>query len=628
MQHDMSWSSDKSKALYHIAAWSGDYVDINSDGHLCVQPIKDNHDVRIDLPDLVAQLQQEGLSLPILVRFSDILKDRVRGLVDAFATAIRSHNYTSGYTAVYPIKVNQQRRVIEDIIDAGNDNVGLESGSKPELLINIALGRPGSKLICNGYKDREYIRLALISLRLGFDTYIVIEKLSELPLIVECAEQMQITPRLGIRVRLSSIASGKWQNTGGEKSKFGLHANQVLTAIDMLQQHNMLASLRLLHFHIGSQVANLNDLKRGLIEGTRFYVQLRKMSIPIECMDIGGGLGIDYEGTQSDRVNSINYSVADYANQVIVNINSICQEENVDVPHVITESGRAMTAHHAMLITNIIDVEEPIGLDTNSHADTGNNTITKDYRNLLDSCEGKPLDDSYRQCGELYNKARQDFATGQLDLKQWACIDELHFAVLQQLYRQANSDDELINELREKLSAKYFANFSLFQSMPDTWAIDQIFPIVPLQRLLEKPGRRCTLQDLTCDSDGRVDYYVDGEGIETSLPIHVLQADETYLVGIFLLGAYQEILGDIHNLFGDSASANVDIDAHGNVELSELDYGDKVMDLFQTIHINPDAFRERYQGLIIASELDNDQKTEFLEQLVHGLEGYTYLEEE
>ncbi len=615
-------------ALYHVSAWSNGYVDINEQGHLCIQQDVDKPHTRIDLIKLVQQLEQEGLSLPILIRFSDILKDRVRGLIDAFESAISAHHYHAGYTAVYPVKVNQQRRVIEDIISAGEENVGLESGSKPELLINIALARHRSKLICNGYKDREYIRLALISMQLGFDTYIVVEKLSELREILTCAKQMHVTPKLGIRVRLSSIANGNWQNTGGEKSKFGLHANQVLTAIELLKQHDKLETLQLLHFHIGSQVANLQDLQRGMVEGLRFYVQLKRQGVPIACLDIGGGLGIDYEGTKSNRLNSMNYSVAEYAQLVVSTANTICSEAAVEAPHIISESGRAMTAHHAMLVTNIIDVENPIGQNIDAGSLRGRHSLIDAYLELLTDCDASSIDESYRECVRLYQAARLEFGNGDIDLQQWADIDELYYALLKKLDTLNNDDDALSNELGEKLASKYFANFSLFQSMPDTWAIDQVFPIVPLQRLLEKPAHRCTLQDLTCDSDGRVDFYVDGEGIETSLPIHAINEDERYLVGIFLLGAYQEILGDIHNLFGDSASVNVSISEDGELALSELDFGDKVVDLFQTIHIDPDRLRQRYKHLINDTSISDEEKNRLLEQLLHGLDGYTYLEED
>ena len=623
----MSWSVEQSRALYHIAAWSEGYVDIDDKGQIHVIPDRAKPNAKVNLPELTQRLQDEGLTLPILVRFTDILKDRVTILINAFNTAMQAQNYTANYTAVYPIKVNQQRRVIEDIVAAGKGNVGLEAGSKPELLIDIAMAKQGSTIVCNGYKDREYIRLALIAKQIGFKVYIVIEKLSELPLIIECAQEMGIKPLLGLRVRLLSIANGNWQNTGGEKSKFGLHANQVIEAIEILKSNDLLDALELLHFHIGSQVAELEDFKKGLNEGARFYAQFKKMSIPINTIDIGGGLGVDYEGTKSTNYNSINYTIDSYARTVVTTIQSVCESENIDVPSIITESGRAMTAHHAMMITNIIDVEEPIGLQKNTIDEQHRNAIIDQFYSLLDRCKPNDVAEYFEKNKTLYEEARKQFARGELNLQQWAWVDELYFAVCQKLLKQVNPEDELLSELRDKLADKYFANFSVFQSMPDTWAIDQIFPIVPLQRLLEKPDRRCVLQDLTCDSDGRIDKYVDGEGIETSLPIHSLNEDETYLIGIFLLGAYQEILGDIHNLFGDSASVNVELTKGGSYQISELDYGDKVSDLFQWIHIDPDKFKQQYESLIEACAIDNVKKDTYLDQLIHGLDGYTYLED-
>ena len=373
---------------------------------------------------------------------------------------------------------------------------------------------------------------------------------------------------------------------------------------------------------------DLKDLQRGMVEGLRFYVQLKRQGVPIACLDIGGGLGIDYEGTKSNRLNSMNYSVAEYSQLVVSTANTICAEAAVEAPHIISESGRAMTAHHAMLVTNIIDVENPIGQNIDAGSLRGRHNLIDAYLELLTDCDASSIDESYRECVRLYQAARLEFGNGDIDLQQWADIDELYYALLKKLDTLNNDDDALSNELGEKLASKYFANFSLFQSMPDTWAIDQVFPIVPLQRLLEKPAHRCTLQDLTCDSDGRVDFYVDGEGIETSLPIHAINEDERYLVGIFLLGAYQEILGDIHNLFGDSASVNVSISEDGELALSELDFGDKVVDLFQTIHIDPDRLRQRYKHLINDTSISDEEKNRLLEQLLHGLDGYTYLEED
>ncbi len=618
------WDIKQSKNLYHISAWSKGYVDINEKGNVTIKPTRTDAD--IDLLRLAEQLQTEGLNLPILVRFTDILKDRVNLLVQAFRNAMQKHQYSANYTAVYPVKVNQQRRVIEDIVAAGNGNVGLEAGSKPELLIVIALAQRGSTIICNGYKDREYIRLALISKQLGFNSYIVIEKLSELKLVIECSNELRIKPQLGCRIRLSSIAKGNWQNTGGEKSKFGLHTNQIIDAIDILRQNNLLQSLNLLHFHIGSQVTELEDFKTGLNEGARYYAQLKKMSIPITTIDIGGGLAVDYEGTQSNRMYSMDYTINSYTETVINIFKTVCDNEDLDVPSIITESGRAMTAHHAMLITNIIDIEEPI----NSELKNKNNNRDKTIRQLCElyeSCNANEIEVQYRKNDDLYEQARQKFAAGQINLQQLADVEGFYYAICKRLLGLlSNNDHYLIEKLRDKLTDKYFCNFSLFQTMPDTWAIDQIFPILPLQRLNEKPDRRCTIQDLTCDSDGRIDNYVDGEGIQTSLPIHYIKDGDNYLIGIFLLGAYQEILGDIHNLFGDSASVNVELNRDNEIKLSEIDFGDKVSDLFQTIHIESEKLKQRYNDLIQQSECSEQNRIDYLNHLVDGLNGYTYLE--
>lgn len=621
------WSIEQSRELYHVTAWSDDYVDIDEQGQVIVKPTRSVSHTGVNLIELTQQLQQKGLALPVLVRFSDILKDRVTVLIDAFNTAMKMADYGANYIAVYPIKVNQQRRVIEDIVASGEGNVGLEAGSKPELLIDIAFAELGSTIICNGYKDREYIRLALIAKQLGFKAYLVIEKLSELELIVECAQELDITPLLGLRVRLSSIANSNWQNTGGEKSKFGLHANQVIEAVAKLKEKGLINSLELLHFHIGSQVTELDDLRTGLNEGARYYAQLKKMSVPINTVDIGGGLGVDYEGTQSTRSCSMDYTIKSYADTVINTIQAVCINEQISCPSIITESGRAMTAHHAMLITNIIDVEEPISYQPTQQKYTDVDVINKFYK-LLDDCEEKYVDHYSQRNKDLYATARICFANGELDIQQWALIEELYYAISKKCLELVDHDNhDLLNRLRDKLADKYFCNFSLFQSMPDSWAIDQIFPILPLQRLNEKPDRRCTIQDLTCDSDGRVDSYVDSEGIETSLPIHSLNNKEPYLVGIFLLGAYQEILGDIHNLFGDTASVNVELGSNGEVQLNEIDFGDKVSDLFQAIHIDTEKLQQRYDALIKQSNVDDNAKAEYLAHFVEGLDGYTYLED-
>src|SRR5690606_17438845 len=511
----------------------------------------------------------EGLSLPVLVRFSDILHDRVNRLCDAFNQAARQQDYQGRYTVVYPIKVNQQRRVVEEIIKASpameHGQVGLEAGSKPELMAVLALSeRPGSTIVCNGYKDREYIRLALIGQKLGHNVYIVIEKLTELNLILEEAQRLDVRPLVGVRARLASIGKGNWQNTGGEKSKFGLSSTQVLAVVQRLRDANALDCLRLLHFHLGSQIANIRDIQRGLGECARFYGQLRQLGAPVDVVDVGGGLGVDYEGTRSRSACSANYSLDEYAYHVVHAIKEECARNNLPHPALITESGRALTAHHAVLITDVIDVEQIEEQPLSAPSETAPSVIKNlwgDYQALLDSRNGRALLEIYHDAAYSLSEAQELFAHGVLNLEQRAQAEQLYQAVCLRIRAGLNPDNraqrEVIDELNEKLADKFFVNFSLFQSLPDIWGIDQIFPILPLENLDQPPTRRAVLQDITCDSDGRVDLYVDEQGVETTLPLPPYSADRPYLLCFFMTGAYQEILGDMHNLFGDTNSIDV-----------------------------------------------------------------------
>ena len=621
------WSIENSRELYRIDNWSDGYFTINEAGHLAAKPIHDeNH--TIDLHELANTLRKSGQVPPVLLRFSDILRNQVNHLCQSFAQAIEHNQYQSRYTAVYPIKVNQQRKVVEDITRHGSDRIGLEAGSKPELLTIIALSRIGNTVICNGYKDQEYIRIALIGQQLGLRVFIVVEKLSELAMIINIAKEMSITPRLGVRVRLASVAEGKWQNTGGEKSKFGLHSAQVMQAIEQLKDADMLASLQLLHFHIGSQVSNILHFQRALREGTRFYCHLRAMQAPISCVDVGGGLGIDYEGTQSRNYCSVNYTMQVYADTVVHAFADVCNQNNLPHPEIITESGRAMTAHHAMLITNVIGVEQVPGQDKPSAAKSSEPQIVRDMWKILQGLNRKRSLQSYHDAQYLFDEAKEMFVLGVLDLQHRARVEEIYFAICRKLVKLLKSDQqELIDTISEKLADKYFCNFSLFQSMPDSWAIDQIFPIIPLQRLNEQPEQRAIIEDLTCDSDGMVKQYVDNNGITTTLPLHALNNDEPYLIGIFLLGAYQEILGDMHNLFGDTSSVNVELLPDGSYQLTEAHQGDTVMDLLDYVHISGKTLEYCYKQKIDQAGLDKFLQTRYLNELSQGLTGYTYLED-
>ena len=624
------WSIERSRALYHIPAWTGGYFDIGDNGHLQVLPYG-KQGTAIDLYQLAGEITASGLPLPVLVRFPDILSHRIDTICGAFNEAIKQHDYPGGYTLVYPIKVNQQRRVVEQIIAHGRQRIGLEAGSKPELLCLLALAESGSTIICNGYKDREYIQLALIGQQMGLNVHIVIEKLSELELVVECSREMNIRPVLGMRLRLASVGTGKWQNSGGEKSKFGLAAGQVLHACQRLQQADMADCLQLLHFHIGSQVTDIQQIQRAIREGARYYAELREHGAPIATVDVGGGLGVDYEGTGSRNACSMNYTINAYADAVVRALAEIVNERDLPAPDIITESGRALTAHHALLITNVIDVDPAPGSSRPDIPSDDQPLVLHDLWRILSTLEERTVLLSYYAALNDLDRAREMFTYGVISLNDRAHAEAIFYAIARQTRQWLRYDDsaqrEVLDELNERLADKYFCNFSLFQSLPDSWAIEQIFPIVPLHRLQEWPSRRALIEDLTCDSDGRVDMYVDGEGIETSLPLHKPDPDEPYLLGVFLLGAYQEILGDIHNLFGDTGSINIELDTDNGYRLTGAHRGDTVTDLLRYVQMDIGNLQQTFTRRINDSGLDAARREQYLTYLMQGLDGYSYLEE-
>ncbi len=604
-----AWSIEQSTQTYAINNWGDGYFSINDQGHVCVKPSSDKA-LELDLFEIAQSLNDKNLSLPVLVRFTDILKDRVTRLSRAFEKACVSHQYQGQYTPVFPIKVNQQRQVVEGILSA--DNIGLEAGSKPELLAVMALSKQGV-IVCNGYKDRAYIRLALIGLKMGLNLYLVIEKPLELELIIEEAANLNIKPQLGVRVRLSSISAGKWQNSGGEKSKFGLHAHEVLQLLERLKEADLLDSLKLLHFHMGSQIANIHDIKVALKEAGQFYVELQRLGAKIKIIDAGGGLGVDYDGSGSRRESSINYSLDEYAQNIVRSFAELCAEKNLPQPDIITESGRALTAHHAVLITNVTDIESV-------------------YSNELELAElpiAHNLVEHFHDAQFALSEARARFTQDKLSITELAKAENKYSLVCQQIKSHLNpniqSEAIILDELNEKLADKVFCNFSLFQSMPDIWGIDQIFPIMPIHRLNEEPSRRAVIQDLTCDSDGRIDQYIDGQNLENTLPLHVIDSQKPYLIGFFMVGAYQEILGDMHNLFGDTHSINIKLDAEG-YHFYDFQEGEHVSDLLDYVHISSEELKTAYRRKLADSALSEAEQQAFEHELVAGLTSYTYLE--
>lgn len=602
------WTTEQSAQLYAINNWGDGYFSVNARGHVCVTPSADKR-IELDLVEIAQSLEDKQLSLPVLIRFTDILKDRVNRLNNAFQKACADNDYQGKYTPVYPIKVNQQRQVVEGILSA--DNIGLEAGSKPELLAIMALSK-GNVLVCNGYKDRAYIRQALIGLKMGLDLYLVIEKPLELEFIIEEAARLEVRPQLGVRVRLSSISAGKWQNSGGEKSKFGLHAHEALQLVERLKQVGLLDCLQLMHFHMGSQIANIHDIKIALKEAGQFYSELHRLGAPIKIVDAGGGLGVDYDGSRSRRESSINYSLDEYAQNIVRSFAEICATKQVAHPDIITESGRALTAHHAVLITNVTDIE----------------SVYSQHEQLQLLPKSTNLVECYHDASFAIAEARAQFTQDKLNIDELAKAENAYAISCQQIKNQLNpsnqSEAAIQKELSEKLADKIFCNFSLFQSLPDIWGIDQIFPIMPIHRLDEQPTRRAVIQDLTCDSDGRIDQYIDGQNIEKTLPIHIIDSKKPYLIGFFMVGAYQEILGDMHNLFGDTHSINVQIDSDG-YHFYDLQEGEHVSELLDYVHISSDELMAAYRQKLAGSNLTVQQRQDYEQELLAGLKSYTYL---
>ncbi|WP_246624567.1 biosynthetic arginine decarboxylase [Oceanobacter mangrovi] len=620
---------------FNLPHWSEGYARVNAEGNICMHP-DPLSDAGIDLSELAQRVKQEGLRLPVLVRFPGILHHRVQSLVSAFARAREENDYQGTFCPVYPIKVNQQQPVVAQIIagqqQAGVERIGLEAGSKPELIAVLAQARNvKANIVCNGYKDAHFIRLALMAEKMGHNVFLVIEKMSELPLILREAERVGVKPRLGVRARLTTIGRGNWQNTGGEKSKFGLSALQILQAIELLKEQDQLDTLQLLHFHLGSQLANIHDIHTGLRECTRIYAELIKLGVPVQWLDVGGGLGVDYEGTHSRSLCSMNYSMLEYARKVVEAMKDISAELGSPEPNIITESGRAMTAHHAVLLTEIIDHERPADGELEPLQDDDPvclKGLHRAYEVLLETRSSGALVELFHDVQHWVIEANTSFSLGLLSLAQRASIETLYARTSQLLMEKLNpanrSHRPLIDELQEKLADKVFVNFSLFQSLPDVWGIEQIFPILPVCGHNQPMTRRGVLQDITCDSDGRIDCYVESEGLSTSLPLPSIQRGD--LLAFFMVGAYQEILGDLHNLFGDTDSVDVVMDANGDPQLRNPVWGDHIAKVLSYVNFNADDIRHRLMSQVAQSSLTNEDKALFQRELSESLQAYTYLQ--
>ncbi|MBD8645132.1 MULTISPECIES: arginine decarboxylase [unclassified Stenotrophomonas] len=623
------WSLDQARKTYSIPHWADGYFDVDQAGHMVVRPTGADGPV-VSLPDVVDAARANGAKLPLLVRFPDILGQRLGKLQAAFAQAQADWEYPGGYTAVYPIKVNQHRGVAGTLASHHGEGFGLEAGSKPELMAVLALSRPGGLIVCNGYKDREYIRLALIGRKLGLQTYIVIEKPSELKLVLEESKALDVKPGLGVRMRLASLGAGKWQNSGGDKAKFGLSPRQLLDLWKSLRDTEYADCLSLLHFHMGSQISNVRDIANGMREATRYYVEMSQLGAKITHVDVGGGLGVDYEGTRSRSFCSINYGLNSYASSIVQPLADACKEHGLKPPRIVTECGRAMTAHHAVLIANVSEVEQAMeGRVPDQHDDEP--ASIRHLREIHSELGQRPAIELFQEAQHFHAEGLSSYALGQIDLPQRARIDDLFYAIAHAVRARLSFDEKshrpVLDELNERLVDKYFVNFSVFESIPDVWAIDQVFPIVPIERLHEQPDRRGIIADMTCDSDGMVETYVGNESLDSSLPLHALRSGESYRIGFFMVGAYQEILGDIHNLFGDTDAVEVRADA-GGYAITQQRRGDTTDVMLDYVGYSLAELRATYAERVAAADLTAERAQELSEALEAGLTGYTYLSDE
>jgi arginine decarboxylase len=632
------WTIAAARALYNIEGWGIGFFDINEAGHVVVRPDRAKDDRELDLFDLANDLEEQGVGLPLLLRFSDILRSRIESLNEKFSRAREEYGYDGGYTTVYPIKVNQQRHVVEEIVEFGKSaGVGLECGSKPELQAVLGLAEHTDHLIvCNGYKDEVFMRLALMGQKLGHQVFIVLEQLSEVDVLLKVADELGVNPTAGVRIKLYSEGSGRWAKSGGEKSKFGLSTAQLVRLVDKLKSLGRLDILKLIHFHLGSQITDIRYIKAGLQEITRYYAEMRGLGVDITHVDVGGGLGVDYDGSSSTSQASVNYTLQEYADDVIYTISEACRQHELPMPHIISESGRALTAHHALLLLSVIDVE--------SQADNAVPELNEDHHGLLHEMAADYAAVSKRvskkRVREVFHDATFDkeraqelFNSGVLTLRDRAITEQIYLSTIAAVARIARHDrdeySDIIDDVEATMVDRYFCNFSLFQSLPDSWAIDQIFPIMPIHRLNEEPTRRGTIQDVTCDSDGKIETFIGDRTPHKSLELHPFNDGDPYIIGIFLTGAYQEILGDLHNLFGDTNAVHIRLSESKGYEVTDLVHGDTVTEVLDYVQFRASDLLATFRRKVAnATGIERQEANMFIADYVAGLEGYTYLEGE
>ena len=627
------WRIEDSEELYNIKGWGASYFGINDKGHAVVTPLKDG--VEVDLRELVDELALRDVTAPMLVRFPDILDNRIEKISHCFKRASEEYNYKAQNFIIYPIKVNQMRPVVEEVVSHGKKyNLGLEAGSKPELHAVIATNMDSDSLIiCNGYKDESYIELALLAQKMGKRIFLVVEKMNELRLIAKIAKKLDMRPNIGIRIKLASSGSGKWEQSGGDASKFGLTSSELLEALDFLREKKMEGCLKLIHFHIGSQVTKIRHIQTALVESSQFYVQLHRLGFNIEFVDIGGGLGVDYDGTRSgSNEGSVNYSIQEYVNDAISTLVDISDKNGIPHPNIITESGRALSAYHSVLIFDVLETAHLPEWDDDIDIKPEDHELVRELYTIWDKLNQNTMLEAFHDAEQIRDESLNLFSHGLVDLQTRAQIECLYWSVMREVNHIAQNLKHTPDELRglpKLLADKYFCNFSLFQSLPDSWSIDQIFPIMPLQRLDEKPDKEATLQDITCDSDGKIASFITTRSVSNYLPVHSLKQKEHYYIGVFLVGAYQEILGDMHNLFGDTNAVHISVDEKG-YSIDQVIDGETVAEVLDYVQSNPKKLVRTLETWVSKSvkegKITVDEGKEFLSNYRSGLYGYTYLE--
>lgn len=626
------WTTVDASELYDVASWGKGYFSVGQNGHLLVHPTKEPGRT-IDLKELVEKLELRGISLPILIRFADILKHRLGELHQAFSTSIAEHGYNGSYQCVYPIKVNQQRQVVEEVFKFGRPyQFGLEAGSKPELLAVLAVADNETPIICNGFKDDEYIEMVMLAKKIGRQIIPVVEKYTELDLILKHSEKVGVRPVIGLRVKLASKGSGRWKSSGGYRSKFGLTVSEALKAVEELKVHGMEDCLQLLHFHLGSQITNIRQIKGAVIEAARIYVELKRGGAGLKYMDVGGGLGIDYDGSQTDFESSVNYTLQEYANDVVYHIQNVCDEAEVPHPAIVTESGRAIAAYHSVLVFNVLGVTG-FGEETPKTVGEDAEQPVIDLQETHRLLTSKNLLESFHDAQQALDSALNLFSLGYLPLEQRSLAENYYWAICRRIQRMAKELEyypEDLEGLDSLLADTYFCNFSLFQSMPDSWAVKQLFPILPIHRLNEVPTRNGILGDISCDSDGKIDQFIDRRDVKKTLPLHTFNG-EPYILGSFLVGAYQEILGDLHNLFGDTNAVHVSLSETGEVILNTVVQGDTVREVLDYVQFHSrtllEDFRADVETALREGKIGYEESGRLLRFYEDGLNGYTYLEQ-